>query len=252
MTRGLYAAANSMLVQASKQDIVAANLANVDTAGYRRDVPSVAGYSRLLADIMASGESDAAGLSTAAAMAPRPWLEVTANVDLRPGAARATGNPCDLTIEGDGFFVVETPQGLAYTRAGNFRLAADGQLVTIEGHPVLGDNGPVRIQGSDWEVAASGDVMVDGQRADRLRLALLPASAPMRKLGHGLVVAADVPKSAEGARVKQGYLETSNVNMIEEMTTMIATLRAYESAQRAFTAQDESLGRLINEVSQVG
>jgi len=251
MTRGLYAAACSMLVQASKQDIIAGNLANVNTVGYRRDVASVGGYSALLGELLADDPAARALLSPAAAAAARPGLEVTALLDLQPGAIRATGNPCDLAIEGDGFFVVQTPHGLAYTRAGNFRLDAERRLVTLGGHPVLGDAGPLRIEGDRWEIAANGDVLVDGRRADRLRLVSLDARAPLRKLGDALVAGADVPRPVANARVKQGHLETSNVNMVDEMATMIATLRAYESAQRAFIAQDESLGRLINEVSQV-
>jgi flagellar basal-body rod protein FlgF len=252
MTRGMYAAAMSMLVQSTKQDIVAANLANVSTPGYRRQVPSVAGYSRLLGDVLAATDpATASALSPAAALSPRPWLEVTTNMDLRPAGARATGNPCDLAIEGDGFFVVETPQGLAYTRAGNFRLDADHRLVTVDGDPVLGEGGPIAINGDHWEVAPNGDVLVDGAQAARIRLVSITPETGLRRLGDNLVATAEVPPPAEHAAIKQGYLESSNVSMIDEMATMITTLRAYEAAQRALTAQDETLGQLINEVSRV-
>lgn len=236
MVRGIHTAAAGMMAQAAAQDITANNLANADTAGYKRDV---AGFRAALADaIGAPGAGDPVAAQTVS--------------DFRQGTIRQTGDRFHLALDGDGFFTVQTPNGPAYTRDGAFTRAADGYLVTRGGNRVLGTNGPIRLNEGDWAVSATGEVTQGGRGVGTLRLARFAGEAALSKAGNNLWRSAAAPQNAPDARVRQGCLEGSNVNTISEMVTMITGFRVYEAGQKAIQAQDQTLDRLVNEVGRVG
>jgi len=124
--------------------------------------------------------------------------------------------------------------------------------VTQNGHPVLGERGPIQISGTDWSISAKGEVTVDNTTVDRLRLVNMPAG-DMRRIGNSLVVSANTPTPLNwsATEVKQGFLEQSNANAVWEMVCMIAAVRAFEANQRIIQAQDETLDKAVNQVSRV-
>jgi flagellar basal-body rod protein FlgF len=249
MIRGLYVSADGMLAQTITQDVLAANLANVSTPGYRKDAPAVRGFRQVLDDEAAA---IAAEFPTELEWQRPLFLGVAAQTDFSAGPLEQTGNACHLALEGDGFFAVETPTSTAYTRSGAFTLSADGALVTAQGDRVLGEGGPIEIHGASFEVASDGRVTVDGQVVDRLKVVAFADPGRLEKMGNSLFAApGDAQPDAAGALVRQGYLEGSNVNAVEQMVAMITGLRAFEANQRAIAAQDETLKQAVTEVGRV-
>lgn len=236
VVRGIYHAANALITTQGVADIISDNLAGLNLPGYPRAVPAVARE-----DWFAQWVSGSA-------------LTVRAHLDPLPGPLRHTGQPLDLALEGPGYFCVQTPAGLAYTRGGAFRLDPTGRLITPAGYPVLGDRGPIHLTGRSFEVREDGEVVVDGTTVGRLRLAQLPPEARPVRLAGSLLRPTDpaqvIPASSRETRVRQGYLEGPNVNPLVEMAALVAALRAFEASQRALQATDESLDRLINGLAQ--
>ena len=243
MIRGLYSSADGLLVQAARTDVIAGNLAGASVPGFKRDVLSVTAFGRAL-DYTAGG--GAAGVPNGLLLRP------STEVDLRPGPMRQTAGRLDVALEGPGYLCVETARGEAYTRGGALRLDASRRLVTAAGDPMVGQAGPIRIEGMEVEFRENGDVVVDGVRVDRLKLADFAPGTAMARLGRGLLGAgAAVPQEATEVRVRQGYLEGANVDAIAEMAAMISALRAFEASQRALQANDQTLEKAINEIARV-
>lgn len=214
-------------------DILSHNIANLDTPGYRRQVLSFVVENP-------NGESS-----------PEPLAVRTLRaLDLSQGMIKPTGNPLDLAISGEGFFVVETPQGERYTRKGSFQLDGEGFLVTPEGYRVLGLGGPIQIQrGGSVVVNEGGDVIVDGELVDTLRIVTFPKGTPLKAEGSALIRAEGEPEEAEGYSIKQGHLEGSNVSPIEEMTRLVELSRRFEAYQKALQTSFEDISRkLLQEV----
>ncbi|MCS7309483.1 MAG: flagellar hook-basal body protein [Armatimonadota bacterium] len=243
MLRGLHIAASGMLAQQVRHETIANNLANADTAGYKVD--GVVFRTALDRAIWRHRDPQRG--------APTPQVgqlsfgvttdEVT--TDLRPGPIALTGRSLDVAIEGEGFFVVSTPQGERYTRDGAFRQLADGTLVTADGMPVLGMRGVIR-SAAPINIAPNGDVLAEGQVIDRLRIVLLQNPA---KEGANRFVGNAQP--AQQFSLQVGALERSNVSVVQAMVEMIVAMRAYEASHRAVLAHDETLQRAVNEVGKV-
>ena len=236
MIRGLHFSASGMMAQMTGQEVIANNLANANTNGYKRESVGFAGVL-----------SDASKAAPTATLAPRTAF------DFASGPLQPTDSPLSLALEGDGFFSIDTPNGPAYTRDGAFRIDAEGYLATSAGNRVLGESGPIRLSSrGDVSVNASGVVVQGGSEAGRLRIAQFGSSDSMQRIGDNLWMASENGKPATETRVRQGFIEGSNVNSIHEMVAMIAGLRAYEANQKVVQAQDETLDKLVNDVGRAG
>jgi len=243
MVRGLYVAANSLLVQEACHDTIATNLANVSTPGYRRAVTSVESFPALVSR---------AGQAASSAAQAVPHLSVRQTTDFAPGAAQPTGNPCDLALDGPGFFAVQTSTGEAYTRGGAFTLDNEGYIATSGGRRLLGNNGAIKVTGRGWNVSPRGEVICDGAVTDRVRVVDFAAGTALSRLGDNLLSAGQAaPAVKENVSIRQGYIEGSNVNAVSEMVNMIAALRAFEANQKMVQAMDQTLDRAVNEVGRV-
>lgn len=239
MIRGIYTAATGMVAEIHRQDVIANNLANVDTVGFKADhTVSVPFHEMLLNAYNRQGVRPIGGLGLGVAA-------TSEYIDASEGSMVETGNMSDLMIGGQGYFVVETNAGERYTRAGNFKVDAAGYLTTKNGWRVLGENGPIQVTGS-FEVNQDGEVFSDGVMIDRLRIVNLEGA---RKEGESLFTANGVTP-ATGIQVFQGTLEHSNVNAIRQMIEMINVTRSYETNQRALIAHDETLGKAVNDIAR--
>lgn len=244
MIRGLSAGASALLAQQTTLDATAQNLANVSTAGYRRQITTTGSFQKLVDGPVSQV------VGTAPALPPPTLLYVTSSADTSQGAMRQTGNPTDLALEGNGYFTVQTPgAGEAYTRDGAFSLDANNRLVTSEGLPVLGERGPITIANSQWNVTRTGQVVVNGAVVDRLKLVTLPDPSTATRTGNNLF-AASTAQPATQATVLQGYLEGSNVNPVSEMLALINSSRMFEANQRCIQALDSTLDRAVNEIAR--
>jgi flagellar basal-body rod protein FlgG len=240
MIRGLYVAAEGMAARQKAQDVLAMNLANVNTTGFKADRPVFeTALQRILYRVEGTGATPIGTLSAGA-------LLTTTYTDLQPGPLMRTGNPLDVAIEGEGYFAVQTPAGIRYTRNGAFSLNAEGILITREGFPVLGTQGVIRLpRSATLEIGEDGSLRIDGKVVDRLQI----VQGTMCKDTNGWLVGNATPVATP--RLITGMLEGANVNIVREMVEMIEYLRAYETHQRAIQAQDETLGRAINEIARI-
>lgn len=235
MIRGLYTGASGMLAQLDRYDVIANNLANVSTPGYKRQEAIVEAFPTMLMYRVRDARDDqpaAIGrVGTGALLS-----ETVTRFDA--GTLEQTDNPYDLAISGDGYFAVATPRGVRYTRNGSFRADGNGRLVTMEGDAVLGSDGaPVSVAAFDpakvrvVQVPAD-DLVKEGDNLFRLR-----DGAPE-------------PAATTDAKVLSGRLETSNVNPVTAMIDMLSALRAYEANQKVIQAMDDTLGKAVNEIAR--
>ncbi|MGA2921205.1 MAG: flagellar basal-body rod protein FlgF [Candidatus Sulfotelmatobacter sp.] len=228
MDSGFYAACTALMARSQTLDLVANNLANVSTPGYRAQHSS---FSSLLA--------------TSSAM-PLSGLNQAVNdysvlgggqLDLSQGSLERTGNDLDLGIEGKGFFAVQTAGGELFTRDGNFHVSSKGQLITSAGDAVLGtDNRPITIVGAPVSVSPDGTISVNGALAGQLKVVDFPAGTPLTSAGKTYYSApekAGVPSASAG--IQQGMLESSNVNPVASSIELITVQRYAELMQRALT-----------------
>lgn len=229
MIRGLYAAASAMAAQMLRQEIYAHNLANANAPGFRRSQLALHSFAAELAAAAPQLGRATGGVRTTAT-----------RLDLSQGALLTTQGKYDLAISGDGFFVLQTPTGLVYTRDGRFQRDAAGRLVSRQGYPLLGEKGPIVLPAADFTVTAAGEIHCQGQIVDRLRL-VVPLNP--RPLGYGMYGATRV-QPASGSTITQGALEQANVNPIQELGRMMQGLRFYEANATALRYQDESLESL--------
>ncbi len=221
--------------QERRFQLISQNLSNVQTVGYKKDVPV---FSTLFLDAIHHFQDESQNTSV---------------TSFQQGNIERTGHHLDLAIEGEGFFKVKTPQGVRYTRAGNFKMDKDQRLIHAEGFPILGRRGEIRLNGNEVVVEKDGTIKVDGSESGRIALVTFPDLSCLRKEGNGLFVSdrPDEEREIEGGTMLQGYLEQSNVNPIEEMVKLIDSLRSYESCMKVIQARDELTGRAVNEMGRV-
>jgi flagellar basal-body rod protein FlgF len=239
--RGLFAAASGMLADQIRQDVIANNLANATTAGFKGDTAVGEAFPSLLINQLQTGATiGKLGLGSRI-------TEVA--TDGSQGALRQTGNTYDLAIAGDGWFSVQGPNGVAYTRNGAFTTDAKGQLVTADAQPVLDDGGRPITVGNNATISPDGRVTVDGRQIAKLAVTALDPKR-LHKLGDNLYTGT-VVKDAQPSRVEQGFLEGSNVNSVKEMVDLISTMRSFEAGQKAVQALDDTLGKAVNDVGRI-
>ena len=246
MTRGVYTAAAGMLANQAAQDIIAQNLANAATTGYKEDIPR---FESFLAAPLSPGDRASIGtLGSGAGLKDE-------TTDFADGSLQRSGNPLDVALTGDAALVVQTPQGLRLSRDGSLSMDAQGTLVQTNGSlPVLGDtNQTIRIPAKTKAIVISprGEVTADGVQVGRLRLAGLAASDQPIKMGDNQFRVAALRPASASATVQQGFLEASNVNVVKEMVSMISIMRAYETNQKMMQAEDDATGKATNEVGKL-
>lgn len=239
MTPGLYTAANAMEARFRAQEAIAKNLSGSQTIGFRKQIPIFKGY---------VGEDSS----------EKPDGRVLAGVqvdsahwDFTPGSLRMTGRELDFAIRGDAFFVLDTPHGIRLTRDGHFMVDDTGQLISPDGFPVLGEEGPISLPEGEISVDKDGGVNVDGQSAGQLRLEWAKNIHQLVSEGGGRFNAPpSALEAASGAEVVNGSLEMSNVVMPLEMVNMLQNSRMAENASRALKIVSDSLGTAVQELAR--
>lgn len=229
---------SGMQADVQRMQVISQNLANLSTAGFKKEIAVTRAFQDYLPGAAAS--------SAQTTGATRP--AVTTVTDHSVGALKFSGNPLDVAVEGDGYLVLETQMGQAYTRQGALRLDADGRLVTSGGLAVLGSSGEIRLNGSTPRIDQAGNVYDGNQLVDRLRVVQVAEPAVLSRVGAGLFVS-DAPNAVQDAtsyRVRQGYTEAANVVSMSEMIRMIETVRHFEASQKLARGYDDMLDRAIN------
>ncbi|AIS51377.1 flagellar hook-basal body complex protein FlhO [Thermoanaerobacter kivui] len=251
MLRGLYTASSGMITQTKIMDVLANNLANVNTVGYKKDVVVTSSFPNF--EVTRYGGDNIPPNGKIGRMDYGVLID-TFYTNFEEGVLYQTKGKLDFAIDGNGFFVVDTPNGQRYTRDGCFTLSRDGYLVTQEGYIVEGENGPIQLSQGDISVDETGNIINNDQLVDRLRIVDFSNYDGLRKEGNNLFFidnSANVQVIPATGKIKQGFLEQSNVNSVKEMVNMISVMRNYESNQKVVIAFDETLGKAVNEVGKV-
>lgn len=232
----LMATARVLMAQETRRvEMSAHNIANASTPGFKSEVP--------FQDLLYT--ADVGGLDVDGSIA--------AGTDFTTGKLAHTGNPFDLAIEGDGFFGIGTPDGTAYTRAGSFHLADDGRLVNAQGWPVQADSGgDITLSGKDWRIAPDGSVIDDGNPIAMVGVFTVADTKSLQRTKDGLFLGNATSASARAdARVRQGFIETSNVVVGDDMVRVMAAMRRVESGQKLVQAYDDMIGNVLQRMGDM-
>ncbi|MFY9741983.1 MAG: flagellar basal-body rod protein FlgF [Candidatus Sulfotelmatobacter sp.] len=245
MDSGYYAACAGLAAQEQALELVAHNLANLSTSGYR-------GQEMTFRSLLA-GDAEASANPLNAAVNNFGVLSGT-RLDLTSGSFAPTGNPLDAAIAGTGFFSVQSPQGVLYTRAGSFHTTGTGQLETSEGNAILGQQGPITLPSGNVAISSDGTISVDGNVVDRLNLAEFPAGTNLTAAGNAKYSAPEgAATPAVESTVRQGMLEGSNVGVMEGVVQLITVQRNTELLSRAMSAFDSQLDQTaVQDLPKVG
>ncbi|HEV3153017.1 MAG TPA: flagellar basal-body rod protein FlgF [Candidatus Baltobacteraceae bacterium] len=259
LVRGLYTAAAGALVAEAQADVIANNLANVNTAGFKRTLLQVQSAPELGVYRMQNDPAAALGGGTASTPAIQfvGALGTGSQVadtpaDFEQGSLSHTGNSLDLAIQGAGFFTLQTPQGIRYTRDGQFTRDAQGYLVTLDGDRVLGRNGPIALQSGNVQIAQDGTVRQNGQSIDQLRVVSFANQQAVRPEGDNRFVDTGNARPAQDAAstVNQGFLEGSNASVVRSMVDLITAQRWFEANQKVIQTQDTTNGYAVQTVAR--
>lgn len=230
MESGIYAACSALIARSHALDVLANNLANVDTSGYK-------GESQFYQALNAASANPASGALDNAIN--RFGVLGGQALNLAPGAVQPTGNPLDVAIQGPGFLTVQAKAGVVYTRAGGLQIGADGVLETAQGDPVLGDLGkgklgPIKLPSGAPSVSSDGTISVNGALVAKLHLTEFNPSTPLTPLGDAYVSApAADAHPATRSSLLSGNLESSNVNAIQAETDLITLQRHFDYLEQA-------------------
>jgi flagellar basal-body rod protein FlgF len=243
MIKGIYTSEASMRPKMTRMEVIANNLANINSTGFKKD--------RVFVEML-----NRSGAASSDSRDDLTGVTVRKAVDFTQGSLQPTGNTFDLAIEGNGFFAVETPKGMRLTRNGHFRLNADGSLVTAEGFAVQGENGAVVIPNMDKRQAANltvneaGEILADKEPLAQLRIVNVAAPDQLAKDHEALFtttegqLALTVPR--DQIHVRQGFLEESNVEGLQEMIAMIELSRGFDTDQKIIQSQDATMDRSMD------
>lgn len=210
--------------QEHRLDIISNNLANVNTPGFKRDMPIFIDF-----------------------------LIKATKTDFGQGHLKKTGGKLDLALSGPGFFQIETPAGIRYTRNGTFTLNSEGTVVNMDGYPLRGDLS-IPAKTIDLVINASGEIFADGQSIGTIEIVEFDDSSVLAKEGNSLFKTRspeDSGKEAEKTTVEQGFIESSNVNVIHSTINLIDTTRTYEAFQKMILTFEEINTKAINEVGSL-
>ena len=240
MDSGYYAARTGLVARTQALDAAAANLSNAQTPGYRAE----RGYFRSV--LMGA---DAAG-SQLGRTVNNYGLLGGDRLSMSQGAIQQTGNPLDLAIEGEGFFAIQTQNGVRYTRDGGFHRSTTGQLVTGGGEPVLSTAGkPIQVPPGEVHVGANGVLSVAGGAVATVGVASFPAGTQLKAEGANRYVAPEgvSPVASKGVTVHQGAIEGANQDVIQGTVELIAMQRQAEMMQRALTVFHTEFNKIATE-----
>jgi len=232
---GFYAACSGLVAKEQQLELMAHNLANASTTGFKAQQVS-------FRSLLAASRDALSDLNRAI-----NDYGVTGNpsLNLAPGSSERTGNPLDLSIDGPAFLAVNTAGGERYTRDGHLQLSATGQLVNGSGNAVLGEQGPILIPpGAAVTISPEGSISANGALVGRLKLVEFAPAATMQEIAPGIFTSSGTPQRSQFSGVRQGSLESSNVNGVEAAVSLIALQRHAEMLQRALAMFHSEFNRI--------
>ncbi len=249
MIKGLYSAVSAMIAGANKQALNVHNTANLNTPGFKQVFTTMQEFQKT--DVFPTGSSSQVVSQESIGKLGLGVMTTETRTKYGAGSLQETGDPFDFAIQGDGFFRIMTSSGERYTRDGRFIRDANASLVTVDGNSVLDSSGnPIKIPDGQMSVDSGGGIFINGVLTSQL--GIVEFSRPERQLlteGGNLFQALEVP-AQEGSTsvINQGYLESSNVNLVD----LLVSMKTYEAAQKMVQNQDELLGKSISMIGRLG
>jgi flagellar basal-body rod protein FlgG len=242
MYKGIYIAASGAVLMQTQLEMISQNIANANTAGYKKDTLSFKDH---LLQTGAGVDPDGRDMSDYSG----------SKIDLSNGTIIKTGNTLDVAIEGDGFIELE---GNRYTRRGDLKKSSDGYLTTHDGIKVMGTGGPISLPEDSVEINIDLEGKVSVVQAgntlpteiDTIKIMNFGPDAAMNKAGDGMFTFSNEGTQST-ATIKQGYVETSNVDSVKEMVRMIETMREFESYQKAIQMFDNATSKVTNQLGSL-
>jgi flagellar basal-body rod protein FlgG len=245
MDQGMYTAAAGAIAMEERLNVISNNIANLNTIGFKKDAVRFEQFSKVLdASMLSPGQYR---------VVPIDVVVLNPSIDTTPGVPIQTGNPLDVAMNGEGFFVVNTDEGTRYTRAGSFQISTENVIVTPQGYRVQGQGGDISIDLTTGNgvvgIDMNGKITYDDTDVDTLQVVNIPAEALVRK-GNNLfdIKPGFTPEPVEKPMVQQAHLESANVNPVREMVEMIATQRAYDSFQKMIRSIDQAYSQSMRNV----
>ena len=275
MVRGQYIAGTGMLLQRRLMENITNNITNADTSGYKKEHlvshsfdevlikryndPAVVSQTTVPQHIHITDFPHATGgiPVTYKDGTPVGPLHLGTQIDqlyinFEQGAFDGTERTTDLAIAGDAFFVMQTLDGERYSRAGAFYLDDAGFLTDGEGNYLLGENGPLNVGTLNFNVDLNGGIWIGEEYLDTIRMASFADNNTLRKQGSNLFFSMEEPEAVtKPYQIRQGFLETSNVDIGREMVDMLMVYRTYETNQRMLSMVDETVGKAVNEIGRL-
>jgi len=258
MIRGIFSAASGLGVLQARMDTVSNNLANVSTTGFKQDRVQTAAFPDLMLQERVRVNAGGYGFGgwRPVGRSSQGVVVTGVHTDHTAGILQETGRETDLALSGEGFFAFEAggpgESRVLYSRDGELHRDSEGYLVNSRGHRILGENGPVKVDGGSFTVSPDGLATTRDNTQIRLTVVDFPDKTRLVKEGNGYYSApAGEGTAAEKPGVTQGFLEKSNVDVTAEMVNMIEIMRAYEATQKLVQAQDDLLDKAINRVGTV-
>lgn len=239
-----YIALSRMIAQQRALDVRATNIANTNTPGFKAESVLFSDYL-----LQQNGTTTPGGRTVQMVQDRATWR------DFGQGQVTKTGNPLDLALQGDGFFVVETPRGERYTRAGRFSLSSAGQIVDMSGNPVLGsDSRPIIVPPDDTALTVAGDGTVSSSSGQlgKLRVVQFDAQQALQAEGNSVFAAAQAGRDAEQPQIVQGAVEGANIQAVVELTRMMSEMREFEFASQFADGEAQREQSAIDRIGRKG
>lgn len=257
MVRGIEAAAAGMVGITELNDVIANNLANINTPGFKQTLLAFKNIQELEVSKIDAAKGFQNREQSPGTISAGSAVDALV-IDFKQGSIKQTGNPFDVAINGDGFFTIQTQDGVAYSRNGNFMRNNEGLLTTLDGNPVIGESGPIaldieNVKDNQIKIHSNGDIEVNKEIVDRIKIVDFEDKSKLSYQGNSLFKANGenlVMKEAK-AQLSQGSLESANSTAIETMIKSIDGSRTYEMLSKTIETSNRSLGKIVNEVGRI-
>lgn len=238
MNETLSIVATGMAFDTDRLQVISHNLANVSTTAFKRNMLSRSAIPSVFDLQMSSLGAES--------------YDETQAIDMRAGAFKSTSNPLDLAIEGPGFFEVKTPNGVAYSRAGDFKLDSKGTLVTPAGYAVMGMSGEIMLSTAHPVIDKTGQIFDKDKKVAQIKVVNFDDTSQLNYLGEGLYDGREARVANEQglSRLRQGGLEASNVSSMHEMVKLIETMRHFESMQKIVQGWDSAQDTVVRKLGE--
>jgi flagellar basal body rod protein FlgG len=267
MIKGLYTAVSAMITGLDRQALITHNAANLDTPGFKQIMMTMEEFKKTGVFSAETAINPGVSLGGSIPFDENRYLNINyvgsfgtgvnkaeERTNITQGALLNTEEPLDLAIEGSGYFKIQTPDGMRYTRDGRFNLNANREVVSVDGYYLM-DDADQKItlpEGSIIEIDSTGTMFLDNKEITTISISSFQDEvASLVRSNDNTFEAIKAPDGEAVGSVSQGYLESSNVDVAQLMTQMVSVVRSYEAAQQLVTIQDELLGRSISTLGRV-